>query len=60
MDNIHKKLILKDADGNKYQIMPETDVNSVIGLKRQMKNMQDQIDDVNRALGRTNNRVLYH
>lgn len=59
MDN-HKKLIVKDNEGNEYQVLPETDMVSVIGLVDALNNLQKQINEVNKALGRTNNRVLYH
>lgn len=59
MDN-HKKLIMKDADGNEYEVLPETDIASVIGLPDKINDLQNQINELNKALGRTNNRVLYH
>lgn len=59
MDN-HKKLIMKDADGNEYQVLPETDVASVIGLADKINDLQNQINELNTALGRTNRRVLYN
>lgn len=59
MDN-HKKLIVKDEEGNEYQVLPETDIASVIGLAGKINDLQEQINDLDKALGRTNNRVLYH
>lgn len=59
MDN-HKKLIVKDDEGNEYQVLPETDIASVIGLVDKINDLQEQINDLDKALGRTNNRVLYH
>lgn len=59
MDN-HKKLIVKDDEGNEYQVLPETDIASVIGLVDKINDLQEQINGLNKALGRTNNRVLYH
>ncbi len=59
MDN-HKKLIVKDEEGNEYQVLPETDIASVIGLGDKINDLQEQINDLNKALGRTNNRLLYH
>lgn len=59
MDN-HKKLIVKDEEGNEYQVLPETDIASVIGLAGKINDLQEQINGLNKALGRTNNRVLYH
>lgn len=59
MDN-HKKLIMKDADGNEYEVLPETDIASVIGLTDKINDLQNQINELNKALGRTNHRVLYN
>lgn len=59
MDN-HKKLIVKDEEGNEYQVLPETDIASVIGLMDKIDDLQQQINDLDKALGKTNNRVLYH
>lgn len=59
MDN-HKKLIMKDADGNEYEVLPETDIASVIGLTDKINDLQNQINELNTALGRTNRRVLYN
>lgn len=56
----HKKLIVKDDEGNEYQVLPETDIASVIGLVDKINDLQEQINDLDKALGRTNNRVLYH
>lgn len=58
--NNHKKLMIKDSDGNEYEILPETDVASVIGLADRLNGLQKQIDELNKELGKTNNRVLYH
>lgn len=58
--NNHKKLMIKDSDGNEYEILPETDVASVIGLSERLSDLQNQIDELNKELGKTNNRVLYH
>lgn len=58
--NSHKKLVVTDSDGNEYQILPETDMASVIGLMDKINDLQEQINDLYKALGKTNNRVLYH
>ena len=58
--NNHKKLMIKDSDGNEYEILPETDVASVIGLADRLNDLHKQIDELNKELGKTNNRVLYH
>ena len=52
--------MIKDSDGNEYEILPETDVASVIGLADRLNGLQKQIDELNKELGKTNNRVLYH
>lgn len=52
--------MIKDSDGNEYEILPETDVASVIGLADRLNDLQKQIDELNKELGKTNNRVLYH
>lgn len=52
--------MIKDSDGNEYEILPETDVASVIGLDDRLNDLQKQIDELNKELGKTNNRVLYH
>lgn len=58
--NNHKKLMMQDRDGDQIQVLPETDVAAVIGLEDRLHDMENRIDELERALGRTTNHFLYH
>lgn len=56
----HVKLIRTDKDGNKQQVYPETDVNSIIGWGDKTGDIVDRIDKLEERLTALENRVLYH
>ena len=58
--NPHVVLYFKDEDGNKHQVFPATDVNSVIGLGDKNGDLVDRIEKLEKRMGDLENRVLYH
>ena len=55
----HVKLMKADSFGNEDQVLPETDVNSIIGLDlrlkvfdQRLKNVENQLKQLNRDKNR--------
>lgn len=58
--NPHVVLYFKDEDGNKHQVFPATDVNSVIGLGDKNGDLVDRLAKLEDRVKSLENRVLYH
>lgn len=58
--NPHVVLYFKDEDGNKHQVFPATDVNSVIGLGNENGDLVDRLTKLEDRVKSLENRVLYH
>lgn len=58
--NPHVVLYFKDEDGNKHQVFPATDVNSVIGLGNKKGDLVDRLTKLEDRVKSLENRVLYH
>lgn len=58
--NPHVVLYFKDEDGNKHQVFPATDVNSVIGLGDQKGDLIDRLEKLEKRMTDLENRVMYH
>lgn len=58
--NPHVVLYFKDEDGNKHQVFPATDVNSVIGLGDKNGDLVDRIEKLEKRMTDLENRVMYH
>ena len=58
--NHHVKIITTDSEGNKQQVYPETDVDSIIGLGDQNGDLIDRIAKLEDRVKQLENRVLYH
>ena len=58
--NQHVKLFVEDDEGNKRQVYPETDIDSVIGMGDQNGDLVDRIAKLEKTVKDLNNFVKYH
>ena len=58
--NPHVKLFVEDDEGNKRQVYPETDIDSVIGMGDQNGDLVDRIAKLEKTVKDLNNFVKYH
>lgn len=52
--------MVTDADQNKTQVFPQTDMASVIGLKAALAERDQTISNLTDRISALENRVLYH
>ena len=58
--NPHVKLFVEDDEGNKRQVYPETDIDSVIGMGDQDGDLVDRIAKLEKTVKDLNDFVKYH
>ncbi len=58
--NPHVKLFVEDDEGNKRQVYPETDIDSVIGMGDQNGDLVDRIAKLEKTVKDLNDFVKYH
>ena len=58
--NPHVKLFVEDDEGNKRQVYPETDIDSVIGMGDQNGDLVDRIAKLEKTVKNLNDFVKYH
>lgn len=58
--NPMSKLMITDADQNRTQVFPQTDMDSVIGLRDALAERDQTISELIDRISTLENRVLYH
>lgn len=58
--NPHVKLFVEDDEGNKMQVYPETDIESLIGFGDQNGDLVDRITKLEKKVDNLDNLVRYH
>ena len=58
--NPHVKLFVEDDEGNKMQVYPETDIESLIGFGDQSGDLVDRIAKLEKKVDNLDNLVRYH
>lgn len=58
--NPHVKLFVEDEDGNKRQVYPETDIESLIGFGDKNGDVVDRIAKLEKKVDDLSNLVRYH
>lgn len=58
--NPHVKLFVEDDEGNKRQVYPETDIESLIGFGDKSGDLVDRIAKLEKKVDNLDNLVRYH
>lgn len=58
--NPHVKLFVEDENGNKMQVYPETDIESLIGFGDKNGDVVDHIAKLEKKVDNLSNLVRYH
>lgn len=58
--NSHVKLFVEDDEGNKRQVYPETDIDSIIGLGDKSGDLVDRIAKLEKKVKDLSDLVKYH
>lgn len=58
--NPHVKLFVEDDEGNKQQVYPETDIESLIGFDDENGDLVDQITKLEKEVKDLSDFVKYH
>lgn len=56
----HVKLFVEDDEGNKRQVYPETDIDSIIGLGDKSGDLVDRIANLEKKVKELSDLVKYH
>lgn len=58
--NPHVKLFVEDDEGNKRQVYPESDIDSIIGMGDKNGDLVDRIAKLEKTVKDLNDFVKYH